>query len=137
DYVTLMPVLSDPMASIDSSVELFILPNKPIIGKGLQSVSFDLNYNSDLLDRISYHSDVPNSSFTLGTETRAGKVTTLPITLTGSDLSLDPSQSIAAFKYHVMVTDTSSTRISISNLKLNGGDPNYNNCVLSSAATDR
>jgi hypothetical protein len=136
DYVTFAPVLSESIASVDSTVELSILPDKAVIGKNLKSVSFDLNYNSDLLDRISFHSDVPNSTLTFGSETRTGKVATLPITITGSDLSFDPSHALAAFKYHVMVTDTSSTRISISNLKLNGGDQNYNNCVLSSATTD-
>jgi len=138
ENVQFIPSLSANAVSAGSSVDILIKPNKPISGRALQSISFDLNYNSDLLDggKI-FSTGIPGASITVGPEKNPSPSIPLPklrareIVVTGNDLSLDPNIAIADLKFMAMVTDTTSTPITISNLKLNDGDLNYQNCILS------
>jgi len=130
ENVQFIPSLSANAVSAGSSVDILIKPNKPISGKALQSISFDLNYFGDLLDYQGQNAGA-GYSVMIATPKHNGKVEVLPVTITGNDLSLDPNNPIADLKFMAMVTDTTSTPITISNLKLNGADPDYQNCILS------
>ncbi len=136
ESVKFIPLLSEAHAQTGSTTELFIIPDKIEMEKGLKSISFELNYNSDLLDRISFKTDIPGAMINLGTEARSGRITSVPVTISGTDIALDPTKNVATIKYRVMVTDTNATPISINHLKLNGGDPSYQNCVLSASSGD-
>jgi hypothetical protein len=140
ENVKFIPSLSQSAAWAGTITDLYVMPDKAISGKGLQSISFDLNYNADLLDESSrvFSTGIPGAVITVGTEspsqTRHGA--SLPVTITGTNLALDPKLPIADIKFEAMVTDTTFTQITMTNLKLNGGDPNYANCVLSADSPD-
>ncbi len=141
ENVQFIPSLSPNAASAGAVIDLSVMPDKAISGRGLQSVSFDLNYNGDLLDESGrvFSTSIPGAVITVGAElpslkTRHGA--SLPVTITGTDLTLDPKLPIADVKFQAMITDTTSTQVTLTNLKLNGGDPNYANCVLSADSSN-
>ncbi len=132
EQVRFVPTLSEPMTSPGKTTDIIIKPDKLIQGKGLNSLSFHLQYNGDLLTNIAVKTSLPSGTQIIkGNETRAGKITTLPITITGNDLPLDPAQAVATITMQTSVTDTLTTDLSLSNLELNNGDPAFANCVLS------
>ena len=135
ENVHFIPSLSKNAASAGTGIDLYVMPDKAISGRGLQSISFDLNYIGDLLDIQSFLNNIttsiPGATITPGIRTHSGRTETLPLTITGTDLSLDPKLPIADVKFEAMITDTASTTITMTDLKLNGGDANYANCVLS------
>ena len=73
---------------------------------------------------------------TAGTPVFSSGTETLPITITGNNISLDSLQAIASLKFLAMVTKTMQTPITMSNLQLNGGDQNFANCILSADTTN-
>jgi hypothetical protein len=113
-----------------------IYPDVTLSGIGLTSVTFNLTYNGDLLGQPECASGSPyNSICSIGNEIVNGKTTTLPVTITGSDISLDHLTPLASITFTSYLTDTNSTRIVMTNLKLNDGDPDYAQCVLSADTT--
>jgi len=131
ENVQFIPTLSPTSASSGSQVDLFVKPDKIISGRGLQTIAFDLNYFGDVLDYHAVTTNIPNATITIGAPTHSGKIETLPVTITGNDLMLDPAQSVADIKFTAMLSHTNATVIIISNMQLNNGDANYVNCVLS------
>ena len=67
ENVKFIPSLSQSSASAGSNIDLFIVPDKAISGKGLQSISFDLHYNADLLDESSrvFSTSIPGAVITV------------------------------------------------------------------------
>ncbi|MEP7235934.1 MAG: hypothetical protein ABI778_11625, partial [Ignavibacteriota bacterium] len=57
--VKFIPTLSSYSAQVGSVVDLFIKPDKAISGRGLDSISFSISYNADLLNSV-------GSTFTTG-----------------------------------------------------------------------
>ncbi len=137
ENVQFIPSLSANSASPGKLINLFVKPDKSISGKGLQSISFDLNYYGDLLNATgNITTSIANATISNGTITHSGKTETLPITITGNDLTLDPAKSIAAISFMPMVTLGTTTAITITNLKLNNGDADFANCILSANSPD-
>jgi len=60
-------------------------------------------------------------------------MTSLLITITGMNMTLDPRQPVAIITYRAAVADSASTFITVSNPMLNGSDPMYSLCILSAA----
>ena len=136
ESVQFIPSLSANVSSAGRIVDLLVKPDKLISGRGLNSISFNLSYYGDLLDRINVSSSNANVSIANGTPVRNGKIETLPISITGNDIALDPSIPIADVKFMAMLTDTNSTAITMSNLKLNGGNPDYHDCILAADSSN-
>ncbi|MDP4230889.1 MAG: T9SS type A sorting domain-containing protein [Bacteroidota bacterium] len=134
ETVQFIPSLSSSSAAAGSYIDLLIKPDRSLSNRGLQSISFDVIYYGDLFEIVS--SSSPNLSLlvTTGTKMRNGKIETLPVTITGKDITLDSTEPIAVIKLWVMLTDTTSTAITMSNLKLNNDDSDYKNCILSADA---
>ena len=131
ESVRLLCGISPVTTFVGAETNLSISPNKIISGKQLSSITFDLVYNGDLLTPTNISTSIPNATISRGTGTINQRMTSLPITITGSDLVLNPSQAVASLTFLTSLTDTNATSITISNLKLNNGDPNYSTCILS------
>jgi hypothetical protein len=71
---------------------------------------------------------------TLGAEQRSGKFVTLPVTIKGTNISLDSAQPLASVKLFVFLSDSTSTPIQLSTIKLNSSDPDYERCTLSATS---
>jgi hypothetical protein len=104
-----------------------IYPTKAASAHGLKELTFDVSYVDDLFrfERISgsYQPSIANKSVA------SGKIT-LPISINATDIALDPNVPIAEIELTAMLTDTTSTDITISNVRLNGGDQDYARCML-------
>jgi hypothetical protein len=130
--VKFIPSLSANSATAGTDIHLFVKPDKIISGRLLDSITFELTYVGDLLDyRKMISTSIANATITTGQITRNGNFETLPVTIKGSNLSLDPSKSIADITFRAMLTTVNTTQLTMSNLKLNGGSADYNNCILS------
>jgi hypothetical protein len=110
--------------------------------RGLTSIHFQLSYNGDLLTPLAapqgFINHVPNSNVTqFGPELRSAfKTAYLPITIqtTGAELSIDSSSPMFEVVFFATVSDSSSTDLDFGDLKLNGGDTNYERCSLGAAS---
>ncbi|MEP7235830.1 MAG: hypothetical protein ABI778_11105, partial [Ignavibacteriota bacterium] len=134
--------LSNNSATVGSVVDLFIKPDKAISGRGLDSISFSIIYNADLLNSVgsAVGTGIPGALISVGAEQPSPSVPQTEyrereVVIRGANLSLDPALPVLDLKFQAMVTKASSTSITINNLKLNGGDPDYANCVLSADTT--
>ncbi|MDP4221390.1 MAG: T9SS type A sorting domain-containing protein [Bacteroidota bacterium] len=134
ESVRFIPVILTSSAAAGSYIDLLIKPDKSLSGRDLQSITFDLSYYGDLFEIVSPSSPNPSVLVTTGTKTQNGKIETLPVTITGKDISLDSTEPIAVIKLWVMLTDTTFTTITMSDLKLNNDDSDYKNCILSADA---
>jgi hypothetical protein len=104
-----------------------IYPTEAASARGLNEVTFDVSYHDDLFrfEQISgsYQPSVTNKTLTTGT-------ITLPISISATDITLEPNVPIAEIELTAMLTDTTSTDITISNVMLNGGDQDFARCML-------
>jgi hypothetical protein len=113
-------------------VDLEYLPDKNISARGLDSISFDLTFNGDILDYRSVSTSIPGASISLAALSPAP----LPeyrarVTIRGKDMVLDSLVPVADIKFQAMVAKEMKTPITMTNVLLNGGDADYKNCVLS------
>ncbi len=131
EQVKFIPSSVNYFADAGSTVDIVYTPNKNISGRGLNSISFDLIYNGDLLDYQGVQNTNPLITVKAGLRTHIGSNETLPVTITGNNISLDSLQAAATIRFMPMVTKSLQTPIIMSNLQLNGRDPNYANCILS------
>ena len=138
ENVQFIPSLSANAASAGSIVDLQVKPDKVISGRGLNSISFDLVYNADLLDESSriFSTSIPGTVITVSNEmpltpTLSRGEREIHMTITGNDILLNPNTAIADVKFMAMLSDTNSTAITMSDLKLNGGNSDYHDCILS------
>ena len=138
--VQLIPAPSAPAARAGEYVNVYVFPDQKVSGVGLQNISFDLSYIGDLLDIIgslgNITTAIPGAVIKTAQRIHAGRMETLPVTITGNDLSLDPKSPVATVKFMAMVTDTTSTPIKVSNVVVNNAEPNFNNCILSVTSLD-
>ena len=131
ETVKFIPSSATYSASSGAEVDISYKPDKTLSGRGLNKISFDLTYNGDLLNFIGPQNPNPLVMLTTGSATHSGSIETLPVTITGNNIPLDSLQEIAGLRFEAMVTSTMQTPITMTNLKLNDGDPEYANCVLS------
>ncbi len=113
---------------------VFVYANSPVSNRGLNAISFGVSYDGDLLTETNATTSIPNATFSVASLQQSGITATLPITITGNNLSLDPSQPIAAIHFRTTLGDSSTTPISVTKLTLNNGDASYANCTLSADA---
>ena len=98
-----------------------IYPNAPLSDIGLDTISFTLHYWNDLLNL-----ENPPAPVTV----QNGEAS-VPITIIGNNLALDPTTPIATLNFEAMLTDTIHTTLALSSPIANPSDPSYASCVLS------
>jgi photosystem II stability/assembly factor-like uncharacterized protein len=129
-------IASEPSlrAAVDEPVSLQLFSDHRVENRNLNTIEFELRYNSDLLTHRGSTTSVAGATLTTGAVNINGREGTLPITLAGSNMSLDASAALAAIEFTPTLTTETSTPIIIQNLKLNGGDVQYERCTLSASA---
>ena len=134
--VDFSPGLSNSSAEVNSEFDYFITPNKAVSNLGLNEIGFTVEFYDDLLEVRGVSSDIPGATISTGTPIQNGRSKTLPIQITGTNLSLDPSQAIARVRFFTFLTDTTFTSILLDSIRLNGFDPDYERCTLSASSHD-
>jgi photosystem II stability/assembly factor-like uncharacterized protein len=133
DTITFTMVPTRKVFDADDTLTVSLIPNQNIHGRGLHDISFTINYNGDLTTLL----DPPlgaQSGYGTVLQPPAGgtpKHTTVRIGLVGnSTLELDSGVAAITFRYYVRLTDSISTGFDLSNIVLNGGDPQFAKCDL-------
>jgi hypothetical protein len=104
-----------------------VYPTAATTSAELTDLSFDLSYYDDLFALKSVRSA---SGVNFTPSVVSGKQTAA-ITLSSPDIKLDPNTSVAEIDLEARLTDTVSSDVTISNIKLNNGDADYARCKLS------
>jgi photosystem II stability/assembly factor-like uncharacterized protein len=104
-----------------STFSLNVYSNAAITDVGLDTISFTLNYWNDLLTLVN-----PPAPITV----QNGEAS-VPITIIGNNLTLNPATPITKLTFEAMLTDTLHTTLSITSPVANPSDNNYATCVLS------
>jgi hypothetical protein len=117
-----------------STTDVNISPTNTIANKGLNEISFDLTYNGDVLGMPQASTGRTGLSVTQGAETRIGKFATLPVTIKGTNMTLDSGQTFASVQFFVYLSDSTTTPMQLANVRLNKTDPDYERCTLSATA---
>ncbi len=125
DHVALHLAPSIANAVAAKTFSLSIYPNEPINDMGLDTISFTLRYWNDLLNYI------PNSSISAGPISVQNGEASLPITIVGTNISLDPSSPMATLNFEAMLTDTIHTTLLLADAIANPSNESYASCVLS------
>ena len=125
----LVSSVSAPSADAGHAVTLEVLPDRAVLNKSLNSIDFSLSFTDDVLDIANQTCAIPGATFNSSSGTVTNAIRTIPIHITGNNLSLNPAQPIVQMNLVAMLADSSSTSITLSDLQLNGGDPNYR-CTL-------
>jgi photosystem II stability/assembly factor-like uncharacterized protein len=135
DSVAFIASLTNNNVPAEKAIEYLVTPSKAVSGKNLSEMAFDVILDEDLLEvrGVSAPSGLGLSDVKTA---QPNGVVTHHITLTGTDIALDPASPIIKFDLFTYITDTKSTPIALSNLKLNGFDPDYERCTLSATSQD-
>ncbi len=107
------------------------LPDKNISGRNLDSISFDLLYNTDLLDYRNISTSIPGASVELSPYLSLFVEKGKKIVVRGANMTLDSTIPIITFNAMAMVAKTQRTAVTMTNLHLNGGDQAFHDCILS------
>ncbi len=134
EEITFHSSLSPVMAVANSPVELLLTPDKSISNKNLSEIAFTLTYNADVLDGITATTDISGATVALLPASKSGRYTIQPIIITGTNMSLAPAIAAARLKFQVMLSDSTSSPLRISDVKLNTFDPDYERCTLSATS---
>ncbi len=129
EQLMLTPILTKDRAGVNEVTMLEVRSDKDVMGKGLERIEFDLELNTDVLGVANYNSTYGN--ITVGADQRIGKTNRIPITITGTDISINANTPLVTFTLQPFVSDTMQTDITVTNVRLNGGDADYERCTLS------
>jgi photosystem II stability/assembly factor-like uncharacterized protein len=136
DSIALIPSLTRNIIASEQVTEYLISPSKAVSGKNLSEVTFDVTLDADLVTPIDFKNYMSRATIDTSSTTLADGFLTYHIRISGNDLLLDPAEAIVRIKLLTYVTDTISTNIALSNIKLNGFDPDYERCTLSASSRD-
>ncbi len=128
--ITLTPTLTTNNIIAGDAAECTVYSSERIENRGLNSVSFDLIYDDDLLEVASIISQ-NGISATYTNATVTNGIATLPLTLTGTDMTIDKNAPLVTVKFKTYLTDTTLSTIELSAIQLNNNDATYKNCTLS------
>jgi|GEM_PF-2286300 len=123
--------LTKATASPKDTTTLSMYADSSIAHIGLNSLKMTITFNSDLLTLL--HVSSPLQVTTIS-NTSGGR-TDLEITLSGTNISLDPSISLVTLLFGTSVSDSASTQIRMSDPILNSSDSAYGICVLSATGS--
>ena len=121
DHVSLHLAASVSNAVAGSTFSVGIYPNASLSNAGLDTISFTLHYWNDLLTLQN-----PPAPITV----QNGEAS-VPITIIGNNLSLDPATPVTMLTFEAMLTDTLHTTLALAQPIANPSDPSYAECVLS------
>jgi len=136
ETVRFMPSAANYTSISGGYVDVSYQPDKNLSSRGLDSISFDLVYDGDLLDYQGVSTSIPGAVITLNPIPALPLEKGKEVVIRGSNMTLDSLQAIADIKFRAMVTQTMQTPITMANLQLNSGDASYANCVLSADTTN-
>ncbi len=130
-----LSALTKISVAASDTTTLLLSPDIAVSNLGLNSLEFTIHWNSDLLTPISITSAVPGANLSI-TSTTTDDLTSLHLTLTGTNMTLDPSQPIAQIVYQASIADSASSQIMVGNPVLNGGaDSSYARCTLAASGS--
>jgi len=124
DHVSLHLAPSATHVQPGKNFSLDIYPDASASDAGLDTISFTIHYWNDLLNLLN-----PSAPITV----QNGEAT-VPITIIGNNLSLDPKIPIATLNFEAMLTDTIRTTLALTSPIANPSDKSYTECVLSLSA---
>jgi hypothetical protein len=136
DSIAFIPSLTRNIIASEQVTEYLISPSKAVSGKNLSEVTFDVTLDADLVTPIDFKNYMSRATIDTSSTTLADGFLTYHIRISGNDLLLDPAEAIVRIQLLTYVTDTISTNIALSNIKLNGFDPDYERCTLSASSRD-
>ncbi|HYM19426.1 MAG TPA: choice-of-anchor D domain-containing protein [Candidatus Kapabacteria bacterium] len=128
-----------PLIYAGDTVSFLIIPRENVHNKGLNSIAFSVNYNSDLLTLDPVKSKVltPNVSYIPGQDAGTPKHTTTQIFLQGQPtIELDAGSPMMSLVFVARITDSITTSMFLSDILLNGGDATYAKCTLGIISSD-
>jgi photosystem II stability/assembly factor-like uncharacterized protein len=123
-------MMSPTHAIAGKQVTMQIFPDRTIQNLGLDELNFDLQYNGDLLTFVNGMTAVNDATLSVGVPQLSGRLTTLPLQLTGKDMTLDSGSATIEATFTTRVTDTNSCAMNLFHLQMNPGDPDYMLCTL-------
>jgi photosystem II stability/assembly factor-like uncharacterized protein len=130
--VQLKPVIAQQTGHAGDKLSLKIFSSASVQNASLNQLTCNLSYNGDLLSASGFQTGVAGASISVGAVRRVGKTESVPITISGVNLTLDPNVPIVTAQMRALLTDSTSTAIEVSDPVLNGGDVNYR-CTLGMA----
>lgn len=133
--VSFTPRFAEQDVTAGGVTNLVIEPSSAVTGKGLSEIEMSVSYNGDILERVAESTLIPNATIAVTGETITSGTTTTTLRITGSDLSLAPSQAAANIRFRTYLSDTTITPVTVTT-KLNPQDSNYERCTLSANTSD-
>jgi hypothetical protein len=130
--VSLNLVTDKTLIENNEHVNVKVVPDNVVQSAGLNTMSFNVVYRDDLFRLIEATSPV---GALIGNGQHIGSRMVIPVALNGKDVSLDPNQPIVQLRLASRLSDSVRTEISLSDLMLNDGDIEYQNCKLSASST--
>lgn len=135
DYLTLTLENLAIKPNAGDTIKIAVLADRDWIGKGVKSVSFKVRYNTDLLTYF-------NTIEPLATDMTA-KVTQISpdegfveITISSdNEVRFEKGSPLAVIDMITALTDTLYTPLTLYDIRINGGDVYYKDCIL--AASER
>lgn len=137
DHITFRLVQENKGLLAGDTAVMAFLPDRDWSGKALQSISFSITTNSDLLTYD--HTKQANQTFQaiVSTVTLPGKKSQLNVKLSSpTEIILHKDEPLVYFYYPTTLTDTIITPVALSLLQINDDDTHYLNCILSPASQD-
>lgn len=137
DSLSFTPQLTKPSVTWEETTELLVSPTKRVENKNLSEIRFDVTLDADVLEPLTgYTTDIAGAAITMNGGVPVGKQTRYSVTITGANMTLDPSQNILRLKLRPYLSDTTITTIELSTINLNPQDPDYERCTLSAVGSD-
>ncbi|HYM21140.1 MAG TPA: choice-of-anchor D domain-containing protein [Candidatus Kapabacteria bacterium] len=114
------------------------IPDLDWQNKGLQDISFILQYNGDLLtySKTQLFSAVSILTTPAALPNKQEQLTVQIHSQPPSEIVLQKNQPFLRFYFTTALTDTTETSVQLSSLQINNGDPIYNKCNLISSGID-
>jgi photosystem II stability/assembly factor-like uncharacterized protein len=132
DSLSFLATLTKPSVTWQETTELRIRPDKAVVNKNLSEIRFDVTLDADVLEPLTnYSTGIAGATIMMSNPTPIGKLMRFPFTITGNNMTLDPSVVILNLPMRPYVSDTTMTTIEVSTINLNPQDPDYERCTLS------
>ncbi len=110
-----------------------LTPDAPFTGSGLQEVSGVFQYRRDNFEPGTFSS--PGNTVTGGNVVDVGTtghiIEYYPFDVTGNNIQLIQGSALVMLPLEAMISDSLGGIIQVDSLQFNGGDVQFNNCVLS------
>jgi hypothetical protein len=131
--VRLLLATSQDPVRVGDTVSVSCSADRIIQNKGLTSITGVIEYYNDNFDLVAV-ANTSGLTLTTSPVEAHGITAHIRFMISGNGaFSLDPQVPLFTLRMRSMLSDSLSTPFWIDSLLLNGGDPNFNRCVLSSS----